>query len=119
QLLSNCQEEDVRHAMKISIAIAASSMLALVACSPTNTTLRARDPQPPIPEGSKAPPQEPIPEGTTAPPQEPMPVVKDGEKPAIPAEQLKWIRVNGGGQDVFEPKLDILFVIDDSDSMKV
>lgn len=44
--------------------------------------------------------------------------IKQDEKPTFDAS-LKWITLDGGARDMdFNPRTDIIFVIDDSDSMK-
>jgi hypothetical protein len=85
------QEENVKHILTLLSFI---SFIGLLACSPESKTLGM---QPQIPEKKVDIPQ----------------------YDPIPAQEFKWITEDGGQSNLeFNPKIDILFVTDNSDSMK-
>lgn len=40
------------------------------------------------------------------------------QPPVVEPDKIEWITVDGGEKEVFKPQVDVLFVIDNSDSMK-
>lgn len=70
-------------------------MLTLAACSPENASVQGRRDKP-APEKPVVPKYDPI-----------------------PADKIQWISIDGGQSELdFNPKVDIIFVLDNSDSMK-
>lgn len=94
--------------MKTSAFVLLAAAMALSACAPESSSLKGRRDlpdvrvnvdQPEIPKNEKAAPQV--------------------EAPKVEKPGLNWITQDGGQRQFeFNPRLDILFVVDNSDSMK-
>lgn len=87
----------------------ATGLIALLAaCAPQNAKI----------EGRRDLVQEPAPAEVKVTPKDELIDVKKEETPEIKPLQDKWISQDGGQQLELKPQLDVLFVIDNSDSMK-
>lgn len=89
--------------MKNHLLLSLAALALLSACSPASVDMKSRpsmEQPPPAPEvviRQKAP--------------APAPIIKKDE--------IKWVTIDGGERGIdFNPQIDILFVVDDSDSMK-
>ncbi|MBX2988663.1 MAG: hypothetical protein KF802_12270 [Bdellovibrionaceae bacterium] len=95
--------------MKItSLLLSVSALTGLSACAPEATDMYH---SPRITE-YQAPQQPELPKDTIL-------NIKPEKKPTFENPKPKWITIDGGGRQFdFNPNIDILFVVDDSDSMK-
>jgi hypothetical protein len=103
-------EERMRQSRAIkSVALSGSILTLALGCAPPNADIVGRVDIPQAPNTITQPELPPD-----------VRVTEQSEtRPTAPAPQLRWITLDGGAQKwELNPKVDLLFVIDDSDSMR-